>query len=348
MSDLPAKKSPLKIILAVLMLAAVGWTYYMTQVSGLESTDAAQVEADIVPVSARVPGYVRELKVEDNQPVKAGDLLLVIDPADYQIAFDKAAAELQAAEAQYEQATKNLEVTKVAAPSSLESAQAAVSSAQADYDRAVKDAARNRQLKGIAATSRVIEESNAAEKMARARLEQAQAELRRAKTSGQTIAGASAGARTLLANIAEKKASLARAQKDLDYTKILAPIDGKITKRAVQAGELIQPNQNLLAVTSAKLWVVANFKETQLEKMRAGQVVDIHIDAFPKNKFTGKIDSLQAGTGSRLSLFPPENATGNFVKVVQRVPVKIVFDQQPDAALALAPGMSVVATVHLK
>jgi membrane fusion protein (multidrug efflux system) len=239
-------------------------------------------------------------------------------------------------------------VTKVSAPSSLESAVAAVASAQADYDRAVKDARRNRQLKGIATSSRIIEQSNAAEKMARARLEQVQADLRSAQTSGQTIEGASAGVKTLLANIDEKKANLARAQKDLDYTKILAPVDGKITKRAVQAGELIQPNQNLLAVTSAKLWVVANFKETQLEKMRIGQTVDIHIDAFPKTKFTGKIDSLQAGTGSRLSLFPPENATGNFVKVVQRVPVKIAFVEPPPAQYKIGPGLSVVPTVKVR
>jgi membrane fusion protein (multidrug efflux system) len=347
MSDTPAKKPPLKRILVLLILLALGGTHYVLNMRGVETTDSAQIEADIVPVSAKVAGYVKELKIGDNQPVKAGDLLLVIDPADYQIAFDKAAAELQAAEAEYEQSIKNLEVTKVSAPSSLKGAQAAVASAQAEYDRATKDAARNRQLTGIAASGRVIEQSNAAEKMARAQWEQAMAALHSAETSAQTIEGADAGTRMLLANIAEKKANLARAQKDLDYTNIVAPIDGKITKRAVQAGALIQPNQTLMAVTGAKLWVVANFKETQLEHMHAGMPVEIQVDAFPDMRLPGKIDSIQAGTGGRLSLFPPENATGNFVKVVQRVPVKIELDRQPDAPLALVPGMSVIVTVRL-
>ncbi len=347
MSDKPARKKSALPVIILLLAALAGGAYYMTRVRGLESTDAAQIEGDIIPVSAKVGGHVIELKVDDNQPVKAGDLLLTIDPTDYQIAGDRAAAELAAAQAGYEQAMQTLAVTKVSAPSSLDAAQAALTSARADYDRATKDAVRNRQLKNIATSRRVVEESDAEEQMAKARVAQAEAALKRAETSNDEIAGAEAGVRKLQADLEEKKAAVARAHQDLLNTKVTAPVDGKIAHRAIAAGELVQPNQTLLAVTAARLWVVANFKETQLTHMRPGQTVDIKVDAFSDRKLKGHVDSIQAGTGSRLSLFPPENATGNFVKVVQRVPVKIALDAQPDAALPLAPGMSVEATVHV-
>ncbi|MFH1157289.1 MAG: HlyD family secretion protein [Pseudomonadota bacterium] len=342
------KKSPLKPLLAILLIGTLAGAYYQMEVRGRESTEAAQLESDIVPISAKVSGYVKEVKVRDNQAVRAGDTLLLIDPVDCRIAVNKAKAELEGATAQYEQAAQNLAVTKVSAPSSLEAAKASVASASADYDRAVRDAARNRHLKGIATSSREIEQSDAAEKMAGARLEQAEAGLRHAETSAQTIAGADAGARMLLAQIEGKKSDLDAAERKLADTEIRAPVDGKISKRTVQAGAFVQPGQLLLAMTGARLWVVANFKETQLEHLHIGQAVGIRIDAFPKMKFTGKIDSIQASTGARLSLFPPENASGNFVKVVQRVPVKINLDRPPDPALPLAPGMSVVATVRFK
>lgn len=332
-------------LLVIIIVALATGRYYLST-RGLESTDDAHLESAIVPISAKVGGYVKELRVKDNQVVQAGDVLLTIDPADYQIAVDRAQAALSAAEAQYEQAAQNLAVTKVEAPSSLEAAKAAVASAKADLDRAVKEAERNRQLKGIA-TARAIEQSNAAEKVARANLEKAQATLRAAETSGQTIAGADAGTRMLRAQVDERKADLAAARRNLEDAKIIAPIDGKVTARTVEAGAFVQPGQALLALSGAELWVVANYKETQLQHMKAGQPVDISIDALAQATFKGTVDSLQAGTGARLSLFPPENATGNFVKVVQRVPVKIVFDAPPPAALPLAPGMSVVTTVRV-
>lgn len=336
-------------IAAVLLVAALAASgYYSAFVRGKETTDDAHIEASIVPISAKISGYVKELRVQDNQIVHAGDVLLTLDPADYQIVVDKAQAALEAATAQYEQATQNLAVTKVVSPSSLAAAQAAVASARADYDRAVKDASRNRRLKGIAAAERVIEQSNADEKMARAKLEQAEASLRSAETSGQTIAGADAGVRMLQAQVAEKKADLAAAQKNLADTSVTAPIDGKVTARTVETGSFVQPGQALMTVSGTSLWVVANYKETQLERMKAGQRVDISVDALSHKVLRGHIESVQAGTGARLSLFPPENATGNFVKVVQRVPVKIVFDDAPDPRLPLAPGMSVVTTVRVK
>ncbi len=342
------KKNGVRILLIALIFCAGGSIYYKQEVAGKETTDDARFESNIVAISAKVTGYVKELKVRDNQTVHAGDLLVVIDPTDYKIAVNKAQAALEAAQAQYEQATQNLAATKVSGPSSVEAAQAAVAAAQADLDHTVKDAERNRKLKGIIASAREIDQSNAAEKMAQARLEEAKASLRSAETSTQTIAGADAGTRMLAAQVDGKKAELATAKENLDDTNIVAPSDGKITSRTVEIGAFVQPGQALMAISNPKLWVVADFKETQLEHMQVGQPVDMHIDAFPQLVLTGKIDSIQAGTGARLSLFPPENATGNFVKVVQRVPVKVALDEQPDTALALAPGMSVEATVHVK
>jgi membrane fusion protein (multidrug efflux system) len=337
-----------KILLFVIVLAVAGAAYYLAYIKGKETTDDARFDSYIVPISAKVSGYVKELKIEDNQSVKTGDLLLQIDPTDYQIVVDKAQATLEAAQAQYQQATENLTATKVSAPSSLAAAQAAVAGAQADLDNATKDAARNRKLKGVTASAREIDQTNTAEQVARAKLQEAQAQLKGAETTEQTIGSADAQTRMLAAQVDEKKAELATAKENLDNTKITAPMDGKITERTVETGAYIQPGQALLAISNANLWVVADFKETQLEHIRVGQMVDIKIDAFPKLTLHGKIDSLQAGTGARLSLFPPENATGNFVKVVQRVPVKINLDQQPDASYALAPGMSVEATVHVQ
>jgi membrane fusion protein (multidrug efflux system) len=342
------KKNYLKIILALIVLGICAGFYYVLEIAGKETTDDARFDSFIVPISAKVSGYVKVLNVQDNQMIKTGDPLLEVNPVDYQIAVDKAQAALEAAEAQYRQASENLSVTKVSAPSSVDAAKAAVAAAQADLDNAVKTAERNRKLKGVIASAREIDQSNSAEKMAQARLEQAQAQLKSAETSTQTIAGADAGTRMLLAQVEERKAELATANENIDNTKITAPMDGKVTSRSVETGAYVQPGQALMAISNPNLWVVADFKETQLEHMRVGQPVDIHVDTFPHLHLTGKIDSIQAGTGARLSLFPPENATGNFVKVVQRVPVKIDLDQQPDAALALVPGMSVEATVRVK
>jgi len=337
----------IKLIIVLALFAAGGGIYYKLNVQGKEKTDDARFESDVVAVSSKVSGYVKALHVEDNQTVKEGDLLVTIEPVDYAIAVSKAEAELNAAVAKFEQATQNLSATRVSAPSSIAAAEAAVAAAEADFDRAQKDAKRMEGLKNVSASTRDIEQAHAAEKVAEARLNEARAQLQSAQTASQTIASADAGTRMLAAEVEGKKAELATAKEHLADTMIIAPLGGKVTNRTVQAGAFIQPGQALMAVSSPALWVVADFKETQLEHIRAGQAVDIHVDAYPKLKLAGKVESIQAGTGARLSLFPPENATGNFVKVVQRVPVKITIDAVPEG-LALAPGMSVEATVHVK
>ncbi len=337
----------LRILFVLLALAVGGAIYYTQYVQGKEETDDARFNAYIVPVSARVTGYVKKLAVRDNERVRAGQTLLIIDPADYQIRVDSAKAALAAAEAQYDQAAQRLAVTKVSAPSSVTAAEAEVAAAKADLARAIKDAARNRRLKNVSATERQIDQTNTEEKVAAANLEAAEARLRSAETSPEAIAASDAETRMLLALVNERKAALAAAAQNLSYTRVVAPMDGKITARTVEEGALVEPGQALMAVSNPYLWVVADFKETQLTDMRVGQSVEIHVDAYPNLRLTGKIDSIQAATGSRMSLFPPENATGNFVKVVQRVPVKIVLDSQPPADLAVVPGMSVEATVYV-
>lgn len=342
-------KKGLSVLLVLVLAGGAGFAgYYKSAMAGRETTDDAHLESHIVPISAKISGYVKTVPAEDNQTVKEGDLLATIDATDYKIAVDKAQAALAAVQAQVDQAAQGLAATKVSAPSSLEAAKAAVAAAQADVERAAREAKRARSLKGVSASARDIEQAAAAEKVARANLEKAQAELRTAETSPQTIEGASAAMRVLQAQAEEKKADLAIAQEKLSNTEIIAPQPGKVTNRTVRPGTYVQPGQALMAISGPEVWVVANFKETQLGHMRIGQPVDIHIDAYPKAKFTGRIESIQAGTGARLSLFPPENATGNFVKVVQRVPVKITLDAQPDSALSLVPGMSVEATVRVK
>ncbi|HEU0118703.1 MAG TPA: HlyD family secretion protein, partial [Alphaproteobacteria bacterium] len=184
------------------------------------------------------------------------------------------------------------------------------------------------------------------EKSARGNLEDARAKFRSAQTAPKAIAAARANSEQLAAQVKQAEADLAQAQQDLDNTKIIAPSDGRIAKKGVERGNYIQPGQALASLISMDVFVTANFKETQLTHMHPGQHVEVSIDAYPDRTFKAKIDSIQSGSGAYFSAFPPENATGNFVKIVQRVPVKILFDSTPDASMALGPGMSVTPTVY--
>lgn len=210
------------------------------------------------------------------------------------------------------------------AQAALKAAQAQTQLAQANRDQAEKDFQRVNALGKLASSRQQLDEVETARKATEATLNDSTARLLQAQTD------------------------FSQAQTDLDHTKILAPIDGKVTERGVEQGNYLQPGQQLFYVVSPDLWVVANFKETQLTDMRVGQPVDIEIDTLPDHHFTGQIESFQAGTGARFSTFPPENATGNFVKIVQRVPVKIHFDTPPDSTLPIGPGMSVIATVNTR
>ena len=291
-------------------------------------------------------GYIKTLNIHDNQLVKAGDVLLEIDPTDYIIRRDRAKAALASAKAAANASRNNLEIAAVSAPSNLDAAAAQVVSAQATWEKSLADRQRMESLYDAGACSRQqLDQAVATEKSDRSALEKLRAELRSANTAPNVVAAAKDTSDQLQAQVSQAQADLAQAETDLANTKIIAPMDGRITKRSVDTGDYVQAGQQLCTLVNPELWVIANFKETQLTHMRPGQPVDIRIDAFPGVRLHGTVDSLQAGTGSYFSLFPAENATGNFVKVVQRVPVKIVFDSPPDASLPLGPGMSVVPTV---
>lgn len=342
------KLSPkfIKAILVALAILIGGGIYYYLHRSEV-STDSAAINGHIVVISPKIQGYVKALYVLDNQFVKAGDVLLEIDPADYLIRRDRAKAALEAAKAAANASRSNLQTTAVAAPSAIDSVEAQVASVQATWEKSFADRQRMESLFSAGAASRQqLDQAIATEKSDRSTLEKLKADLRSANTAPSVIASAQSTSDQLLAQVRQAEADFAQAETDLANTKIIAPIDGRITKRSVELGNYVQAGQQLGSLVGSELWVVANFKETQLEHMRPGQPVDIRIDAYPKVMLHGKVDSFQSGTGSYFSLFPAENATGNFVKIVQRVPVKIVFDSAPDGNLHLGPGMSVVPTVH--
>jgi len=334
-------------VIIVLLVAVVGAGVYYYVHRGEVSTDNASIEGRTVVISPKVQGYVRTLNIQDNQLVKAGDVLLEIDSTDYVVRRDRAKAALAAAQAAANASHSNLETTTVSAPSNAVAAMAQVASAEATWEKTFSDRQRMESLFSVGACSRQqFDEAIAIEKASRSALDKMRADLRSASTAPSVIAAAKDTSQQFQAQVNQAEVDLVQAENDLANTKIIAPMDGRMTKRSVEIGTYVQVGQQLSSLVGTQLWVVANFKENQLEHIQPGQPVDIHIDAFPNVKLRGKVDSLQAGTGSHFSLFPAENATGNFVKIVQRVPVKIVFDSTPDSALHLGPGMSVIPTVY--
>ncbi|MDR3577192.1 MAG: HlyD family secretion protein [Anaerolineaceae bacterium] len=336
----------IRILLVALMLVLGASSYYYFHRNDI-STDSATIEGHAVIVSPKVPGYVNHLYIQDNQTVKAGDVLLEIDPADYQIRRDRAKAALAAAKAAVAVAVHNSETTAVSAPANEDAISAQVTSAKAIWEKSASDRRRMENLfEAGACSAQQRDQAIATERSDRAALEKLSADLKSAATAPNVIAASRNTIEQLQAQVTQTEADLAQAEKDLLNTKIIAPMDGRIIKSNIEAGNYVQTGQQLASLVGTDMWVVANFKETQLEHLKPGQPVDIRIDAYPNVVLHGKIDSFQSGTGSRFSLFPAENATGNFVKIVQRVPVKILFDTSPDDRLHLGLGMSVVPTVH--
>jgi membrane fusion protein, multidrug efflux system len=392
------------VAVAVLLVAAAAAWWWMSQ--GWESTDDAQVDAHVTPIAARVGGTVLRVPVTDNQEVEAGTVLVEIDPRDYQIAVEKARAELADAEAAAIAAQSNVPITSTTTQSGVTTAQSAVDQARSAVDAAVKavEAARSRltasqsrlreveanltrnrrdveRLKGLLAKDEVsqqqfdaaaaaadaqaaaadavraqIAEADAGIRVAEiqqvqaaAAEQQARAALRTAQTGPEQVTAMRARASSAQARVEQAKATLAQAEQNLQYTVVKAPARGVVSRKSVTPGQVIQPGQPMLAlVQTDEVWITANFKETQLGDMRPGQRVSVDVDAYEGKTFQGRVDSIAAATGARFSLLPPENATGNFVKVVQRVPVKIVLDQGQDPEHLLRPGMSVVPTVYLR
>jgi membrane fusion protein, multidrug efflux system len=364
------------LIIAVLLIIVGGifvWRYYAVR----ESTDDAQIDGHITPVSARVSGTVTAVEFNDNQFVKAGETLVQLDPVDYKVALDRAQADLTEAQANAQAAQTNIPISNINTASQLETAQAQqvaaqreadsararVREAQANYERVSKDLERFKQLISKdeisrqqydaaiaqeAAAKATLDAANSAVATAESHIAQARAGVRQAGTAPQQVAVSRSRAGSASALAQRAQSTVAAAQLNLQYTTVKAPANGIVSKRSVEVGQVVQPGQPLCALVNLDdIYVTANFKETQLKDMKVGQPVTIKVDAYD-NELRGHVDSIGGATGARFSLLPPENATGNYVKVVQRVPVKIVFEPGQDPDKKLRPGMSVTPTVITK
>jgi membrane fusion protein, multidrug efflux system len=401
----PKSRRPSKWILLLIPIVLVfaGFFIYQKYFKDQESTDDAQIDGHINPISAKVSGTVIAILVRDNQAVKAGDILLQIDPKDYRVALERAKADLAAAQSGAEAANTQVPVISTTTSSqvssamgSLEqaegaravavreveterarlvSAQARVREAQANYTKAVQDLERFKGLvakdeisrqqydtavaaadaakansdsvqAGVDEASRAIETAQARVVQSDGRIKEAQAALRASQTGPQQTAISRSNAQLALARVKLAQAVLAQAVLNMEYTDVRAPIDGIVSQRRVELGQYVQTGQSILALVPLhNTWVTANFKENQLKNMRPGQKAVITVDAYGGREYEGHVDSIAAATGARFSLLPPENATGNYVKVVQRVPVKIIIEKGEDSLHPLRPGLSVIATV---
>ena len=324
-----------------LIVALATGAYYFWFVLPYESTDNAFIEGNVIPMASQVPGRVSELLVKDNQAVKQGEAILKIDPRDYEASLAQARADLAAAHSRVDQAQAQVKASQAKVGQSLAGAVAA----DAENQRAADDLKRYQSVDRTAVSKSAFDAAQSQARAASANLEAARSQVR-ATIADVTLC--EAGVETANAAVHQAEAKLRQAELNLSYTQVTAPEEGRVTRRVVEQGAYIQPGQALMAIVPRHYWVIANFKEIQLTHMRVGQPVEVVVDAYPDHKFKGHIESIQNGAGARFSLFPPENATGNYIKVVQRVPVKIVLDDLPGNDLALGPGMSVVPTVRVK
>ena len=335
----------LGIVVVVMVIVALVW-WLLTR--NQETTDDAFTDGDVVTIAPKAAGYVTELHVRDNQRVKKGDLLVVIDPRDSTAQRDQAKAQLGLAVAQLHQAQAQLALSKVQYPAQRDEAKAQVLKAQADMANAQAEYRRQRGVDPRATTQQSIDSANAQLRSAQAGLASAQAQLEVAEQVQLQIRQQETNVEARERQVDQAKAQLETANLNLSYTEVRAPFDGFVTKRNVQPGTLVQAGSALFSLVSPNVWVVANFKESQLERMKAGNKVTVSVDAWPDMELEGHIDSIQQGSGSRFSAFPSENATGNFVKIVQRVPVKIVIDKGLDPNRPLPLGLSVEPKVTLE
>lgn len=307
-----------------------------------QSTDDAFVEGRIISVAPRVSGPVTHLLVDDNQPVKKGDLLLEIDPNDYQVKLAQAEAKL--AEAQAKLKISSHDISKNS--SNVSQAADDTTSAKSKLDFAQKDYKRYNDMYKTGVVSK--QDYDKSSKELEVSTANFQSSTNRAKAMQSELDSSIAQNESVEAEIKRLQAEVEQAKLNLSYTKIYAPSDGLISARSVEQGNYVQIGQPLLAVVPSDVWIVANFKEGQLTHMHQGQKVTVSIDAYPGKKFKAHIDSIQRATGAKSSLFPPENAVGSYVKIVQRVPVKIVFDENYLTKYNIVPGMSVVPRVKIK
>jgi len=335
----------LGIAIVVAIIAGTIW-YFLTK--DQMSTDDAYTDGRAVMVTPQVAGYVTKLAINDNQFVHQGDVLIEIDDRQYKASRDQSAGQVAATEAQLNNAKVALEKQRVTAPADLLAAQGQLDEAQAQLTQNQAEYKRQHSVDKAATTQQNVDKANAGLQQAQGQVEEAKAKVQQANLVSQNIAQAEAQVAQLEGQLLQSKASLAQAEINLGYTKIVAPQDGWVTKRNVELGDYAQTGTAVTAIVSPQIWVTANYKETELDRMRPGQRVEIVVDAYPNLKLTGHVDSIQLGSGSRFSAFPAENATGNYVKIVQRVPVKILIDSGLDPNLPLPLGVSVEPIVHFK
>ncbi len=324
-----------------LACAAAGAAVWYLRGAGRVGTDDAFVEGHVIGVSPKVAAHVLAVHFNDNYLVHRGDLLVELDPRDFAVNVASAEANLAAARSRLTQAQAQQDV----AGAGLGQATADLASAQANADNASADLKRNEQLMhGQVIGRREYDASVAGAKSAAAAAESA---AKKIVSQQAQVHLADAERQTAEAEVQQAEAGLQQAHLQLSYARIIAPADGWITRKGVEPGNYVQPGQTLFSLVPADVWVIANFKETQLKRLAVGQPVTVRVDALPGTKLRAHVESFQTGTGSRFTLLPPENATGNFVKVVQRVPVKIVFDEPGSALARLWPGESVEPEVEL-
>jgi membrane fusion protein, multidrug efflux system len=383
----PRRKIIIAIVIVVVLVAGV---FLWRWLSSYESTDDAQVDVHLYPVSARVSGYVINVYPDDNQYVQKGTVLVEIDPKDYEVAVAQAKANLASAEATAQSLNITVPITSVntssqlkytasdvdsssagiiaaekqqtAAHAQLEQAEANDVKAQDDLHRykllvdkqEVAAQVYDQALAAAKASTATVAAARANEAAAQQSVQQAKSRLlgseanhQSAETGPQQVSSSRARARAAIADVEEKRAALEQAELNLQYTKIVAPVSGEVNKTVV-VGLNVQPGQQLLTVVPLdEVWITANFKETQLRHMKVGQKAEVHVDSSGRT-FKGHVDSIAGATGPLFSLLPPENATGNYVKIVQRIPVKIVLEPGENKDRQLRPGMNVVPDVYLQ
>ena len=376
----------------LLVILAIGGWFLWQYFGSYESTDDAQIDGHVYPVSARVSGTIKAVYVEENQQVKAGQLVAEIDPADYQTALDDAQAAVAEASGEAAAAVPSVPITQTTTSSNIatsnqgvtavraalaaarqnqDAAVAHLKQAEADNTVAQADLARyaalsqkdevprqqyDRQVAVAKSAEQTVEANRAAVAAAAQQVREAEARVQQAESTAsaassnalQQVAVQNATVKQKAAKADEMRAQLEQARLNLSYTKIFAPADGVVGRKNVEIGMRVQPGQELLAVVElSDIWITANYKETQLRQVRPGQAVTVHVDTFDAD-YDGYVESMPAATGAQFSLLPPENATGNYVKVVQRLPLRIRFKGRVSPDNRLRPGMSVETKIHLK
>lgn len=401
----PGRSRRILLLFIPLILLVAGYWIYQNYFAHRETTDDAQIDGHINPIAAKAMGHVTAINVKDNQFVVAGTVLIQVDPTDYQVALERAKADLAAAKSVVVSAQTQVPVTSTTTASQtslagagveqaeqaksvamkdvdtararLESAQARVRESEANHTKAMQDLQRMKQLiekdeiskqqydaavaqadatgasreavqSSVEENLKAIATAQARVAQAEARIKEAEANLQATQTAPQQIAISRSAVQTAQARVKLAEAALQQAELNLQYTQVKAPVDGIVSQKKVELGQYVQIGQSLLALVPLhNVWVTANYKENQLKNMHPGQRAVISVDAYGGRKYEGHVDSIAAATGARFSLLPPENATGNYVKVVQRVPVKILIEKGEDETHPLRPGLSVVATVFI-